>query len=397
MTRTQSKDGPGAIKNTLKNVQLILVNDVAPNVFRFNDFAQNDYYGVTAPWGTPEGSAVRDIDTIRIKFWLSTKWRFEPSNNIIEEAVRKIADLNRFHPVRDQLDALSWDGVPRVDTWLKDYLGATGPEPYLSDVSRKVLAAMVARVYSPGCKFDYVLILEGKQGYRKSTAIRTLCGDAWFNDTAFDINDKDAVMGMQNVWVVEIGELSTMRRAEVDTLKAFVSRQTDRIRAPYGARTEEFPRQCVFIGSTNGEEYLTDPTGNRRFWPVSVSECDIEGLRLVRDQLFAEARLLYELGEPLYLENRESESLASDEQDARNFQDEWVGIIGLYLAKRTGEKPLMVSELFSDPACLPMTQNDRRNQMRAAATLRALGYNRVKRRVDGLPLWTWEAPVAYLR
>jgi len=235
LERTAVKNG-NKPKNTLRNVKLILVGMAGNTCFRKDEFAGLEIYGCDTPWGGKKGEELRDIDTICIKDWLSSYFRFEPSNDRINEAISKIASENKFHPVRDYLDTLEWDCTPRIDSWLKTYLHAEAPEPYLSAVSRKILCAMIARVYNPGVKFDQVLILEGSQGIGKSTAIRNLTGEIWFSDSHINISDKDSVLSMRSIWVIELGELSGMRKADVDHLKEFISRTTDRIRVPYGRR-----------------------------------------------------------------------------------------------------------------------------------------------------------------
>lgn len=381
-----------APKPTVKNVCLILVNSTASDVFKRNAFTMTDHYTVDTPWGGTAGHEVRDIDLVRIKFWLSVNYRFEPSSNLILDAVLKISDGNRYHPVRDFVRSLEWDGKPRLDDWLSTYLGATGPEGYLRAVSRKTLVAMVARVMNPGCKFDHVLILEGLQGVGKSTAVRILA-DPWFSDAPINIGDKDAVMSMQHAWIMELGELSSMRKADIDLLKQFISQSTDRIRLPYGKLVEAFPRQCIFIGTTNSYEYLKDTTGNRRFWPVKVRQCDFEALKRDRDQLLAEALFAYELGEPLYLENEKDEAAATEQQKGRVFVDSWVDELKRFMSKKQDNfntETFMTSDLFSEYGPFRQWKATKAEQMRAAEALRSVGFIKRNRRVDGVKGYFWE-------
>ncbi len=290
------------VKTSLQNIDIILSHEFE-TVFKRNEFSGRDIYGLDTPWGGKKGAELRDEDAIKIKLWLSEKWRFEPNVNLVHEAMSVISNRNRFHPVREYLASIEWDGVERLDSWLKTYMGAVAPEPYLSDISRKTLLAMVTRVFEPGHKFDHVLVLEGGQGLGKSSAARILAGDSWYCDTLPDVRDKDAMLNLQGAWIVEIGELATLKRSDAETYKAFLTRQTDRVRAPYGRKWEEYPRQCVFIGTTNPGDYLKDKTGNRRFWPVVVSRCDFAGLSRDRDQLLAEALFVYRnFREALYLD-----------------------------------------------------------------------------------------------
>lgn len=318
----------GKYRNTLNNCKLIMSNVCGQkNIVGRNEFAANDYYLCNTPWRSRNGDAVVDHDIVRIKFFCAERFGVEFSDNVVNQSLMEIADRNRFHPVREWLEGLVWDGKDRIDTWLKDYAGADGPEPYLSDVSRKTLVAMVKRVFEPGCKYDHVLILEGGQGTGKSTLLRKL-SEPWFSDATLNIGDKDAVLTMQSKWLIELGELSSMGKADVEQLKAFITQTTDRIRAPYGKRVEEFPRQCVFIGSTNQDEYLKDLTGNRRFWAVKTTgHLNYTELPDVREQLFAEALAYYRLGEPLYLDNEASNQQASAEQAKRMQGDEWLSTV----------------------------------------------------------------------
>ncbi len=401
-TSPQSGSKP---KATFSNVFLILSNAVGQDVFKYNEFSGANLYGPRPlPWkegAVLEHHAVRDIDLLQIKKWFADFYRIEPNTNMIAEAVATISYENKFHPVRDYLNALKWDGVPRISTWLKRHLNASAPEPYLSAVSRKVMVAMVARVMEPGRKFDQVLILEGGQGKGKSTAVRHLAGDKWFSDAHINIKDKDAVLSLQAHWIIELGELSGMRKADVDSLKEFISRTTDKIRVPYGKLPEDFPRQCVFIGTTNNDEFLKDETGNRRYWPVSVGEYDFKSILKERDQLFAEAKLEWELGEPLYLEDKSAAGIAVDEQKKRMESDTLIELLEnkftalekLPVAERTfSPERFCMSELFHDMGPLAgVLKDDIAGQKRVAKALRMLGYEKKTARVEGgrlRKIWT---------
>lgn len=388
-------------KGSLKNVLLILRNVFGEGLYRLNEFSGLQLYGVDTPWGGLTGGEITDHHLSAMKEYFANRWRFEPGLDKLIDAINCIALKNAFHPVRDYLATLRWDGVSRINTWLKDFMGAEAAEPYLSAVSAKVLVAMVARVMEPGKKFDQVLILEGKQGIGKSTALRFLTGDEWFSDAAINIADKDGVLSLRAAWLVELGELSGMRQADVDHLKEFISRTVDRIRVPYGRRTEAFPRQGIFVGTTNKEEYLRDLTGNRRFWPVKVTKCDFEGLKRNRDQLFAEAILAYNLGEALYLDEPRAAEQAVGEQESRTFEDTWVGTIRDFFLSESQRDPLdqrfnidrfHMGALFSDFGPLKNIRDSRAEQLRAAEALRRLGYEKKVARVDGALTKLWVAP-----
>lgn len=389
--RTAEKAGRRP-KPTMKNLLVILRGECGADVFKYNEFANTDEYGQNTPWGGVAGAEVTDRSVNQLKEWLTKRWRVEPARQLLDECVMAIADANRYHPVRNYLDGLVWDGKPRLDSWLKTYLNATGAKDYVSALGRKTLCAMVARIYEPGRKFDNVLILEGAQGIGKSTALRYLVGDEWFSDASINVADKDSVMTMRSKWLIEMGELTSIHRPDMETLKAFITRTTDRIRAPYGKRAENFPRQCIFIGTTNQDDYLKDDSGNRRFWPVHVGDCDFDAVRKDRDQLFAEAVYAYQLGEPLYLESAEVNALAVQEQAARVAFDGWVETIAKYMTteERKPEKErqinidgFTINDLFDDFGPLGKERNGRGEQMRAASALRALGYQRQRKRFDG--------------
>lgn len=320
----------GQIKNTAFNLYLILKHvdgsdDGKRGLFAYDEFNQGYHYVFVPPWGDESdvGRELTDLDDIRIKTWLSKKWGIEASTQSISDTTLQLAKENSFHPVIKYLRGLKWDGKRRLDTMLVRYAGAKGDEQYLADVGRKVMTACVARVMRPGVKFDYVMILEGRQGSRKSTFVRTLAGP-WFTDALGEISNKDVVDNMRGKWIIELGELAQMGRAEVNDLKAFVSREVDNVRKAYGRRSQTYPRQCVFIGTTNNDEYLKDETGGRRFWPVLTSKIDIDSLEKDRDQLWAEAFANYQEGEELYLDNERVRIYAEGEQESRMIVDEIV-------------------------------------------------------------------------
>lgn len=270
-----------------------------------------------------------DRDDALVANWLQHQEIMVPMS-IAGQAVEVVARDRLFHPVREYLDALAWDGTPRLDTWLLRYLGAED-NAYHRAVGLRWLISAVARIYIPGCKADCALILEGPQGIRKSSALMALAAP-WFTDRLSDLGSKDAAMETRGVWIIEIAELDTMGRAEVSTIKAFMSRTQDRFRPPYGKRLVDLPRQCVFAGSVNPDGgYLKDPTGGRRFWPVVCGAIDIPAVEQDRDQLWAEARDRFRRQEPWWLETRELDALAADEQAERYQGDAWEEPIQVYL------------------------------------------------------------------
>lgn len=368
----------GLIRSTFNNCKTILENSCdTKNIVGRDEFASNDFYLTNTPWRSKKGDAVTDIDITRIKAFCAETYRVEFGDDSINKSLIDIADRNRYHPVRTWVKSLEWDGISRAETWLMDLAGATGPDQYIRAISRKVLVALVKRIFEPGCKFDHVLILEGLQGTGKSTMLSNLTAP-WFSDETLNIGDKDAVLTMQSKWLIELGELSTLSKSEVETVKAFISRRTDRIRAPYGKRVEEFPRQCIFIGSTNKDEYLRDESGNRRFWPIKCgTKIDFQKMTEVREQLFAEAYGLYLLGEPIYLDDAETELLARVEQELRGEVDEWLPTIrDLVFAEGFSVKSFEMRDVSKSMEVFGAQKLTPWDQKRIATCLRHLGFEK---------------------
>jgi predicted P-loop ATPase len=243
------------------------------------------------------------------------------SPDVAGQAVEAVARERRFHPVLDYLARCRWDGELRLDLWAVRFLGAEDT-PFVRTVSRRWMISAVARVTEPGCKADCALILEGPQGLLKSTALKTLA-QPWFTDEIADLGTKDAAMQLAGAWIVELAELDSIARGGVSRIKAFMSRTTERFRPPYGRRVVEQPRQCVFAGTVNDNEYLRDETGGRRWWPIGCSSIDIDGLAATRHQLWAEARDCYTAGEAWWLDTPELNCCAAEEQNARYRADPW--------------------------------------------------------------------------
>jgi len=295
------------------------------------------------------------------------------SKQMILDTIVQVAEESPRDPMREYVDSLKWDGVSRIETWLTDICGAESSET-ISNVGRMWLISAIARILNPGCQADHVLILCGEQGAGKSRLIQTLAGDQWY-DQLRDMKSKDALMSLSGKWIIEIGELSAMYRSEVEATKNFITSRVDEYRAPYDRMVRAVPRRCVFAGTTNDGEFLSDSTGNRRFWPVRVGNIDYHKISDLRDQLFAEAKALYECGEHWWPSKDMLESLAEQAEDAY-IQDPWVELVEDWAASRTSAKMIdMLKELE-----LPADRQNVTTMKRAAAVLRKLGFEKHRNR-----------------
>ena len=331
----------GTLAQTIENTALILTHDPAlRGCLAMNEMEHSIVTLRSLPWREVRGASQwTDADDAQLRLYLERVYRLTGKERIFD-AVNVVAADNAFHPVRDFLDSCTWDGIPRAETLLIDYLGAED-SAYTRAVTRKTLAAAVARIYDPGCKFDYMLTIRGKQGIGKSALISHL-GGPWFSDSFSTLQGKEAYEQVMGVWIMEVGELAGMRKAEAETIKLYISKQTDRFRPAYGRRTQEFPRQCIFIGTTNETQFLRDTTGNRRFWVVDTPDAAQHDLwaELTPEtvkRIWGEACALYRAGEPLYL-SRELEAAARAVQESYEEENPREGIIVDYLERLLPEE-----------------------------------------------------------
>jgi len=330
-------DKKGNILSTIDNIVLILENDPKlKRAFAIDEFEQREIVLKPLPWRSVDaGRYVTDADEAQLSHYLEKFYGLPLSVAKQERALASVFQQYKTHPVRKYLENLYWDGSSRINTVFIDYLGAADT-PYTRAVTRKILTAAVARVFCPGIKFDYALVLVGKQGVGKSTIIQRL-GGKWYSDTFTTVEGKEAFEQLHGVWLMEMGELAGLRKAEVGTIKHFISKTIDRYRVAYGKKITNFPRQCVFFGTTNNGEFLrNDANGNRKFWPVPVYQQsptkDIFD-DLIPDevgQIWAEAVQLYRRGESLHL-SADLEAEANQVQTNHTEQDERAGIIAVYL------------------------------------------------------------------
>ncbi len=345
--------------------------------FLYDEMLRSPILAVELPGGDDADDLprpVRDTDAIRLQEWLQWQGLARISKETVHAAIDLRAQENSFHPVRDYLDSLRWDGVPRLATWLADYLGAD-QSTYVAGIGPMFFRALVARIFQPGCKADYMLILEGPQGARKSTAC-AIIGGQYFSDNLPDVTiGKDVSMHLRGKWLIEIAEMSAMSRAEDAALKAFITRPVERYRPSYGRCEVEEPRQCVFIGSTNKTNYLRDETGGRRFWPVKVGSIDTDALTRDRDQLFAEAVRQY-LGAGKWWPDGEFERRhIASEQEARFECDPWENAIEGFIA---GRSRVTVTEIARDALDMRTDRIGTADQRRIASVLTRAGWASIK-------------------
>jgi predicted P-loop ATPase len=350
-------------------------------VLAYNEFRRETTVESYPPWDAQVSAWVSrawtDHDDILATDWLQ-KNDISVQSKITAQAVEVVARDKSFHPVHNYLSGIKWDGASRLDTWLSTCWGAE-KTPYTAAVGRAMMIAAVARIDVPGCKVDTVPIFESDQGKMKSTAIKALF-DPWFTDELADLGSKDAAMQTRGVWGIEVSELDSMARADVSRIKAFITRTIDRFRPPYGSRLIESPRTCVFWGTTNSDNYLKDETGGRRFWPVKCAKINVILLREIRDQLWAEAVVAYDAGEPWWITTKEIVADAERHQRDRYIGDPWDDVVSNYLDLNS---EVTVDEVLRNAIHMEIGRCGQLEMNRVARSLKALGCHRFQVRTTG--------------
>jgi putative DNA primase/helicase len=376
------RDGEAQLSRNPFNLGIILTHDSRwRGRIRFNEFRSDEEILDCGRW-----RGLTDVDAIKVQRWVSAEYRLDYQTATVHEQLIGVAHEHRAHPVRNYLQALLWDGTKRMDSWLGDVFGVDATlGAHL--VGRAWLISMVARIMSPGCKVDTVPILIGRQGLRKSTTLRAMMPDAtWFSDSDIPLHhSQDKYQVIQGVWLYEIAEFDRFTsKSDAAEVKAYVSSQRDTFRRSHGRRVASVDRQVVFAGSTNAAEFLVDPTGSRRYWPLVCSQADPDVMHRIRDQLWAEAVAAYEAGESWWLSSEVAAEVA-EMADAFRVGDPWDEPLSAWLAEKTATarlSGLIMADILADACGTPIGVATKREQGRAGAIMVRLGWTKKKRKHD---------------
>lgn len=388
-------DKKGDYLGSTNNMRLILTHD--PNwkgVLAYDHFIGDIVTLKLPPWPKDmqpidfKSGDFTDKDTWRTKCWLEQSYNMNAKLADVGGALQVVSDRVYVHPVRDFLEALRWDKVPRLHRWLVDMAGAEDT-PYAREVGKNFLIGAVARIYEPGCQVDSMPVFEGPQGAGKSTMVSIIGGD-WFYSSQLDISNKDAYQNLKRKWIVEMGELDALGRAEVSHIKQFISQRVDTYRSSYARRAADHPRQFVFCGTVNPEDgtgYLKDNTGARRFWPIAVGftgPIRLDLIKKLRGQLLAEAVALYKAGEEWHFTDAGVIKAAGVATESRRQVDPWEEIVARWLKvnrsspgdRKRGVTTHDILKIAFEMEVSKITRND---EMRVAGALRMVGWTDVAR------------------
>ena len=384
-TRGLRYGSQGALSKDPGNAALILANSPEWASLHFDDFAHRvrcDTFPVVPGLVAPTEN--EDLNLFASQ-WLAKNWHQTFAKDAVRDALRYAARARPHrHQVRDYLNALAWDGVRRVETFLSVYLGADDTEINRA-IGRMWLVSATARAHDPGAKVDHMLVLEGAQGARKTSALEALCGDAWFQPELADLRNKDSQVALCGKWIVCFDEMHALRSPDVlELAKNFLTRRIDKYRPPYGEHEIERARSCVFAGTTNSAQYLHDPTGNRRFWPVLVGAIDVAAIRRDRDQIWAEANEMRR-GGVQWWPTPEVQALLVGVTENRTHQDTWSEMIASYISS---------IDWTSIELCLTHLGFERKDHQprdltRVAKILIELGWERYQDREGGRRCWRY--------
>jgi predicted P-loop ATPase len=397
--RTASDSKDNFVPNPLNLRRELHHNALTKNLVAFNEFAQEII--LQRPIPRPNLKVLKRFEprpwTDADDTALAEHFNHRGFKRVGRDLIRNVIDLEArshpFHPVRNHLEGLVWDGTPRLSRFLLDHCGAVADgedleeqkdsAAYVGAITRAFFISAVARILKPGCKADCMLILEGPQGALKSALLRMLAlQDEWFTDSLpHDLTSKDARAHLAGHWLVEMGEIAQFRRSEIEMVKSYLSCQIDKYRPSYGRSDISVPRQCVFVGTTNAATYLHDPTGNRRFWPVKIGTIQLDKIGTVIDQLWAEAVAAYRAEEAWWL-SAKLERLAAREQQSRVEHDPWYEQIAEFVDSRVTDNTKFTTADILDSLDVKRDRRERVHEMRVGNVLRELGCER--RRVRGV-------------
>ncbi len=385
------KDGePGGLRQSGANAFLIMQNDAAwRGTIRFNEVTKD----IEIHGGPMEGKPRASLEVYASNWFAESEYKLHLSPMMVAEQILAVARENGFDPIADYLNSLTWDGTERISNFFGKYMSAAGNQEHIARVSRCFLISLVARAMHPGCDVQTVPILRGGQGVGKSRSLRAL-GGAFFSDTKLDIRSHDARLVASSTWLIELGELASLKGADMEAVKGFVSAPSDKFRPPYGRAPEVFYRRAVFAGSTNRREFLEDDTGLRRWWPIEVGACDVEGVARDRDQLFAEAVVAYRAGEKWFL-SAEAAKVAENEADqfsVTSIHEEQ--IVSWFNKQPIHERPaeLTVYEIATRVFGMTDDRLDSRAKQVIGYAIARLGFIKARKRSGGKQLWYYKTP-----
>jgi putative DNA primase/helicase len=394
-----SKRGDSIVLPVAPNVELILrYHEDWTGVVAYDAFVETIVKLKKPPWH-PADAPVREslgewseADSSRAANWIGRVESLMVSPRLVDEALAVVADSNEVHPVREYLRSLTWDAKPRLDAMLPLYFGADD-NAYTCGVGARWMISAVARIMKPGCQVDCTMVLEGKQGLGKTSALRAMVPDpGWYVDTGINVGDKDSYQNLRGVWIYGLDELDSLRRGDVTKWKNFLSQTRDRYRPSYGRRARDFARQNVFAGTTNEDAYLADRTGNRRYWPVRLRRpVHVAELAAARDQLWGEAVARFDAGERWHVDTPEFRALCEEQQAERVQGDPWNEIVAKWIENPTEasgdgrcepfdiSQGVLTSEVLVHALGVDPAHIKRADEMRVAEVLRTLDFVRGKR------------------
>lgn len=380
---------PTGLKNCEANVRLVLKHDPEwAGTLRFNLVSKEiDVFGGPLAGVDPNS---RDMEAL---CWLQrSQYKLSLKHHVVGSILASVARDCAYDPLADYLNSLEWDGTERITGLFADYFGAE-PSPLVAAISRRWIISAVARGLNPGCKVDTILVLEGGQGKFKSTACDVL-GSPWFTDTKINLHDKDSRVIASSRWLIEIGELAGFSRADEELRKTFLSARMDYLRPPYGRVSELFKRRCVFVGTTNADDYLSDPSGLRRYWPIRCGTIDIEGLRNDRDQLYAEAVVAYKAGERWWLAEDELKLGEESAQERARPGSKTESVLSWWLRMSPEKRPSAVTggEVARDALALMPGQISHTVLTEVGIAMKELGFTKIRQRRAGVLIWVYRPP-----